>query len=363
MPHENLPLPTLSIFQGRACFSERQDFIMTRPSNPADRKTFEHGKVIDGYAIVYLIGVGGFGDVYKVTDKKTHQMFAMKTERLDAQKKALDREIDCLKSIKSAGFPHLRTSGTYKHVRYLVMNMYGASVQAVRRHRGNKLKPHIALPIGKYMIQILQQFHEQGWIHRDVKPSNFLLQQSPTMPVVLIDFGLCKKHIDPETGKPFPPEEHAKFTGTRKYSSTNAHNGIDLSRRDDVISWFYSMVEMMKGVLPWGTLPLEDMGDAKAATSVDVLCADLPTQFTEIWDHLVHLEYESCPDYSFITSKIDEMIAAANLQEPDWNTFYAQNSNLGDLRKSIEMSSPRHSLPPQTPDPEPEGTGKCCSIQ
>ena len=336
---------------------------MERFTSPAEGKTFGQGKTINGYSICYLIGMGGFGSVYKVTDKKTHQMFAMKTESVNARKKALDREIECLKGIKGNGFPRLRTDGTYKEWRYLVMNMYGASVQAVWRHKGRKLGLDIALPIGKCMISILEQFHSQGWIHRDVKPSNFLLQQSPTMPVVLIDFGLCKRYIDAETGKLYPPENDAKFTGTRKYASMNAHNKMDLARRDDVISWFYSMVEMIKGALPWSRVVAEDVPNAKASISGEELCSDMPHQFFDIWESIKNLEYETKPDYEFIISKLDEMITEAQIAEPDWSTFYAQNSNLGDLRKSMDMSSHRMSTTQRNGNTEAPGAGNCCSVQ
>lgn len=325
-----------------------------KPGNPVDRKTFETGKVINGYEVQYLIGIGGFGDVYKVTDKKTHQMFAMKTESFSAPKKALQLEIECLQHIKGDGFPKMRAHGTDKknEVDWLVMNMYAASIGTIRRQKG-KLQPHIALSVSKEMLKIIKSFHEQGWIHRDIKPSNFLLQQNSSSPLVLIDFGLSKRHIDPETGNPFPAAEKTKFTGTKKYSSVNAQRGIDLGRCDDLISWYYSMIEIAKGKLPWGDIQdAKEMCHMKESMDIAELCAGIPSRFIDMWTYISQLKYDDTPDYDRLVVLLDEMLNSVSAKM-DWNGFYAVNSNLGDLRKSISSADAAMGVE----------EGGCCSVQ
>ena len=68
----------------------------------ADRNVFPSGKSIDGFEVMSLVGIGGFGEVYKVKDKKTNQMFAMKTEDINAQVKGLDVEIECIQKLNDS---------------------------------------------------------------------------------------------------------------------------------------------------------------------------------------------------------------------------------------------------------------------
>ena len=339
---------------------------MSKPA-PAARNAFDRGKVIGGYEIAFLIGLGGFGEVYKVTDKKTHQMFAMKTESVDAPKKALQLEIDCLNEVQGEEFPRLRAHGTEKKVNYLVMNMYGASIGSSRRQKG-KFPPFIAIQIARQMLVIVQKFHEYGWIHRDVKPSNFLLQQHSSSPLVLIDFGLCKRHLDPETKEPLPEAPSAKFTGTKKYASMRAHNGKDLARCDDVMSWFYSVVEIWQGNLPWTEIAeSKKMCTAKEEMDIEVLCDGMPHKFVDIWNMIKDLEYADKPDYDGIIAIIDEIVTEVGGGPVDWNALYAANSNLGDLRKS--MTAPPSARSVQSGDAKQEapgeghGEGKCCEVQ
>lgn len=63
--------------------------------------------------------------------------------------------------------------------------------------------------------------------------------------VYLIDFGLAKEHLDPQTGQPYPPRELSEFRGTIPYASLSSHFKKDLSRRDDLWSFFFIMLEFL----------------------------------------------------------------------------------------------------------------------
>jgi tau tubulin kinase len=69
---------------------------------------------------------------------------------------------------------------------------------------------------------------------------------------MLIDFGLARKYVD-EDGKPMAKRTDTAFRGSTTYASVYAHRNEDLSRRDDLWSWFYMLLELVEGELPGWT--------------------------------------------------------------------------------------------------------------
>jgi casein kinase 1 len=85
------------------------------------------------------------------------------------------------------------------------------------------------------IIDILENIHKCGIIHRDIKTSNFMLKNDK---IHLIDFGFSTFYVDANF-KPFPNEITENIIGTPPFVSINIHNGNTPSRRDDLISVGY----------------------------------------------------------------------------------------------------------------------------
>ena len=78
------------------------------------------------------------------------------------------------------------------------------------------------------MITRLEFFHNNHFIHRDMKPDNFLVGVGKKANLIYaIDLGLAKRYREPKTGEHIPYKDNKSLTGTARYASVNAHLGIE----------------------------------------------------------------------------------------------------------------------------------------
>ena len=177
----------------------------------------------------------------------------MKTESFDSRNLAVPVEIRVFKELRGNYFPKLHESGNCEkyQLNYAVMNCLGASLGQIQLYHNHRLPIEDVYNLGLKMFQAIRVLHFLGYVHRDIKPNNFLLQQNPKHPVVLIDFNSCKKFIDPNTNEPFPCKREHEFIGTEKYASINVIGSFSNGRNDDLISWFYTFLDLACGSLPW----------------------------------------------------------------------------------------------------------------
>ena len=151
----------------------------------------------------------------------------------------------------------MRNFGREGNFSYLVMDLLNESLEDIKQKNGlfsiNKLSK-IAIDI----INALEQIHERGIVHRDIKPQNFLLRKNKHgSEVVIIDFGLSRSYKD-ENHKHVSLKTGRSMVGTARYASLNVHEGITYSRRDDLESVGYMLVYLFNGRLPWQGIKAED---------------------------------------------------------------------------------------------------------
>ena len=259
------------------------------------------GDIVSHYVVQKKIGEGGYGAVYSVINQEDNQKYAMKIEFLNANKKGLTNEIRVLYELRDCPYlPRLIDDGAYNDFRYYIMDLFGPSIHKIQRAtNGNKLPLDKTLKLGLEMLHAIEALHKKGFVHRDIKPSNFLINQNSDNNVTLIDFGLAEKYLE---GKKFRPYlYHTGFSGTPTYASLNVHHGIRYSPRDDLLSWFYSLIEIAKGKLPWDkSMSRKQIQIAKEFTPSMKICSGLPFEFDQIYLYLKKLKYNNKPDYKLL---------------------------------------------------------------
>lgn len=137
----------------------------------------------------------------------------------------------------------------------MIMDLLGPSLAELLYFCGNKFSLKTTLMIGFQMITRLQYLHDQSFIHRDIKPDNILMGLEDNSHIVhLVDMGLVKRVFDPVTKKHIPYSKDKTLTGTASYASVHAHQGEELSRRDDLEALGYVLVYFLNGTLMWQNL-------------------------------------------------------------------------------------------------------------
>uniref|UniRef100_A0A1I7VQ42 Protein kinase domain-containing protein n=1 Tax=Loa loa TaxID=7209 RepID=A0A1I7VQ42_LOALO len=137
------------------------------------------------------------------------------------------------------------------------MTLLSKSLSELRKHCPNqRFTLSTSVKLCMQCLEGIEDLHNAGFIHRDVKPSNFAMGRKPSVmhTVFMLDFGLARQYyIYDEKGntKLREPRKTAPFRGTIRYCSINVHRHEEQGRHDDLWSLLYMTAEMILGTLPW----------------------------------------------------------------------------------------------------------------
>ena len=290
-------------------------------------KEKEERKLTDKYSM-YLnkqLGKGGFGQLYLGRNFIENELVAVKMEE-KGSRSHLYSEYQILKEISNAkGIPKVyEFHKGHKH-NYLMMQLLGKSLDKLFIDMKRHFSIKTVSMIGYQMVQRIEYVHSKGYIHRDIKPGNFLIGKNKDKEILyIIDFGLSKKYIDKITGKHVIYKEGKGLTGTARYVSLNTHYGIEQSRRDDIEGIAYNLIYFAKGKLPWQGVKTKNkkekhkkIMELKEEYNPDKLCEGLPEEFPTLLKYARKLDFEEKPDYKNIKIMFKQLISA-NKQQMDW---------------------------------------------
>ena len=265
----------------------------------------ENQVISSRFVLLHKIGSGSFGQIFECTRLKDKKKFAAKLEPHRTRFPQLIFEARIYSALSgSPNVGKIRWYGLESPNNVMVMDLYGKSLESLHVSI-NRMSLKTVLMIVDQMLTSIEWVHEKGFIHRDIKPDNFMFgRDEKENQLFIIDFGLSKRYRD------YKSLEHIKFTtgksltGTARYCSVNALRGCEQSRRDDMEALGFVWIYLLKGVLPWMNLQAigkkqkyEVICECKARTSFETLCEGLPREFVDYFKSVRKLAFEERPPY------------------------------------------------------------------
>ena len=285
---------------------------------------------LPNYTIIKELGKGAFGIVYKAIKKKDNKYVAIKVEKKDNNSR-LKNEVAIYNKIqkkKNKGFPKIYELINMKKKLIIVMDMLGPSLEDLYDFCNKNFSIKTILMIGIQILNRIEVLHKTGYIHRDIKPDNFLIgSKDKKSRIFMIDLGLAKKYTNGDEHIEYRTDKN--FTGSFRYSSIRNHKGIEQSRRDDLESIGYMLLYFFKKKLPWQGLKGStkkkrsiNIYNVKSSISLEDLCKGVPREFFLYMKYCRFLHFKMEPNYDLLKNLFITLFKKNNYKldfEYDWN--------------------------------------------
>ncbi|KAE8698436.1 Casein kinase I isoform epsilon [Hibiscus syriacus] len=314
------------------------------------------------YKLGRKIGSGSFGEIYLATHIETGETVAVKIENRQTKHPQLLYEAKLYNILQGgSGIARIKWCGVNGEDNMLVLDLLGPSLEDLFVYCGRKFSLKTVLILADQMITRVEFMHAKGFLHRDIKPDNFLMGLGrKANQVYIIDFGLAKRYRDPNTNRHIPYRENKNLTGTARYASCNAHLGIEQSCRDDLESFGYVLLYFLRGSLPWQGLKAatkkqkyNKICEKKVATPIEVLCKLHPVEKNQA---MTTDKLKGMRDASY-SGEVMEHRGSSNLGRPDvrmqfrpelklmWHAFKLGNSTVMPSTSFALPSALKKNLP------------------
>ena len=204
------------------------------------------------YRLLKLLMSGQSSQIWEVINDRTHERFAVKFLLSEHHKNKehtnfMKHEFEVGKALKHKHVIEMFELNFENNAPYIVMELY--PVPSLKLLVANQGVDGIAKSVKKLILEAataLNFMHQKGWIHRDIKPDNFL--SDGKSPVKMIDFALAEK---PKSGLMKFFSGKAKIQGTLSYMSPEQIRGETLQFSSDIYSFGCLVYELLSGKPPF----------------------------------------------------------------------------------------------------------------
>ncbi|CAD5229666.1 unnamed protein product [Bursaphelenchus okinawaensis] len=286
------------------------------------------------YSPIKMVGKGGFGQVFECTADVTNsggyempQVVALKTETGSEIK----LEMKVLLKLKNHNhFCELYDFGQITPgYSFIVMTLLGPNLSTIRKKMPTKqFTVSTSIRAGLQMLMAIEALHGAGFISRDVKPSNFAIGRpnGNRRMVYMIDFGISLVYKD-QNGPVKLKRSEMTWRGTNRYCSLGHHKKHLPSPKDDVESWFYSLMELCVGELPWQYLGKHQKAETCKAKEVvrttkrEYFLGSCPFEFDQILGLIDRMTRDSIVEYHKIYASLTRCLIRdkVDFKDPyDW---------------------------------------------
>ena len=276
------------------------------------------GKILfHKYTLIKKLGEGSFGRIYSARENSTNSWYAVKLEDKNRSQNLLENEAYIMSYLNGPRIPVVKSFGYTGEYNVLIMELMGKSLEDLFENMSTKkMSIRCVCNLGYQMIEIIEFIHNKHFVHRDMKPDNFVMGKGvKSKYLYLLDFGLAKKYRSSSSLKHYPLLKKKHLTGTARYASINALNGYTQSRRDDLEAIGYVLIYFLLGRLPWQGMLNKNKDErylrimqVKRDTSPEELCRGLPEEFTKYVSYTRNLDYEQDPDYNMLKNLFTKVL-------------------------------------------------------
>jgi serine/threonine protein kinase len=297
------------------------------------------GKTVGNVRVDKELARGGMGEVYVGTHLRLDRLVIVKVmhsyiESDPEMQSRFEREAKVVAALRHPNIVQLFDFDIAEGHPYIVMEfLRGPSLATYLRElssRNEKLQPAQIARLLSMVATALDYAHEQGVIHRDIKPGNIILHNktglfSSDLPLssltepVITDFGLVRIHTTTQTFA-------GKISGTPAYMSPEQAHGLRVDHRSDIYSLGIVLYELMTGHVPF----------------------EAETNWGIIYKHI----NESPPPIPGISPSVQNVIDRALAKDPD-DRYQTCRELAADYRNAIGMVSETANMRAETSLPVP----------
>jgi|GEM_PF-1209272 serine/threonine protein kinase len=249
------------------------------PEDPEDLV----GRVLDNrYLLEKFIDRGGYGAVYKGTDRRMEQPVAIK---VGLSSREFKKEARLAAEVKHPNIVNVSDFGSDKGLAYLVMDfLHGETLEKLFERQGRRLLPAQLRQFVNEVGDALANAHDHLLIHRDLKPRNIILKESVSRSgtttqhsrFVLFDFGIAAKIDSKGTLKNITQNG----AGTLEYMAPELlEKEPQATPRSDIYAFGVILYQMMLGRVPF---PQSDTSHMALVECLQAISTQNPPRFKEV---------------------------------------------------------------------------------